>query len=540
MIFPQERRWLFWFAVVVLLVTSIPYLLGFALQGDAQRFTGFVLGVEDGNSYIAKMLSGAAGNWLFESPYSIEPQRGMLAFLPYILLGKLTAPPGQHEQLIALFQLFRWIGGFLYIWATYDFLALFVTQVRYRRLGVALAALGGGLGGLIILGISALWQNNLPLEFYSPETFGFLSILTLPHLSVARALLLWGLCFYLRSESSPRSKRAGLIGGLLWLLLGIFQPLTIVSGWVVLFAHLMVLMGLQLWNKLRHRPVDWRDFLFYLRRAVLMVLLSSPMVTYNFLVFKLDPFLNGWEAQNLILSPPPLDYMLAYGLILAFSLRGLVYIWKNNQHADALLLLGWVILLPILIYAPHNLQRRLPEGVWAAWITLGMIGIEVGGKIWRRLVPALYFGFLPTLILLASLFQGVRQTSSDIYRPYDQTLAFQSISTDAIPGSNVVCAFSTGNALPAWAPVRVVVGHGPESVHLPEYQEQVRQFYCGEISVDEALEWLSVNRIKYIILGPAESDLCSNAESIYPNQLPGFNPWKIFGDYLVYKVPDQP
>ena len=55
---------------------------GFWLQGSDWRFTGFFIGVEDGNSYIAKMLSGTAGNWIFRTPYTAYPQNGFLAFLP--------------------------------------------------------------------------------------------------------------------------------------------------------------------------------------------------------------------------------------------------------------------------------------------------------------------------------------------------------------------------------------------------------------------------------------------------------------------------
>jgi hypothetical protein len=81
--------------------------LAFQTQGEAWRFTGFVFAVEDGNSYIAKMLLGANGAWLFRTPYTADPQRGVLAFLPYLLLGKLAAGEGIHEQLVALFHLFR-------------------------------------------------------------------------------------------------------------------------------------------------------------------------------------------------------------------------------------------------------------------------------------------------------------------------------------------------------------------------------------------------------------------------------------------------
>ena len=44
-------------ALVLLGLTSLPYLIGYFRQGTDWRFTGFFLGVEDGNSYIAKMLS---------------------------------------------------------------------------------------------------------------------------------------------------------------------------------------------------------------------------------------------------------------------------------------------------------------------------------------------------------------------------------------------------------------------------------------------------------------------------------------------------
>ncbi len=36
------------------------------------------------------------------------------------------------------------------------------------------------------------------------------------------------------------------------------------------------------------------------------------------------------------------------------------------------------------------------------------------------------------------------------------------------PAQVVLAAYETGNPMPAWAPVRVLVGHGPESIHLSE------------------------------------------------------------------------
>ena len=57
----DERRWVFVYATVVMLVTMMPYVLAYFVQGD-MKFTGAVLGVEDMNSYIAKMLNGSSGD----------------------------------------------------------------------------------------------------------------------------------------------------------------------------------------------------------------------------------------------------------------------------------------------------------------------------------------------------------------------------------------------------------------------------------------------------------------------------------------------
>ena len=95
-----KRRGIIVFAVAVMAITMIPYLVGYAQQGEEWRYTGFVIGVEDGNSYIAKMLSGASGNWLFRSPHSAAEQQGVIAYLPYLILGKLASGPAQHDQMV--------------------------------------------------------------------------------------------------------------------------------------------------------------------------------------------------------------------------------------------------------------------------------------------------------------------------------------------------------------------------------------------------------------------------------------------------------
>jgi hypothetical protein len=499
----KERRWIWIFTLTVLAVSTIPYLLGYWVQGDQWRFLGFIFGISDGNSYIAKMLGGAAGDWLFRTPYTAYPQNGAFAFFPYILLGKLSAPPAQHEQLVFLFQLFRWVGGFILAFATYDFVALFVKKIQNRRLALAVILLGGGLGWLSAIGISALWQSRIPLEFYSPETFGYLSLLGLPHLEVARAFLLWGLRDYLANGKDYSNKRA-IKAGLMWLGMGLFQPLTVVVGWIVIGLHTFTInlwKGIEAYrekNKFRLNAPE------YLRTTILMAVCSAPIVFYSFVSFTFDPFLRSWTAQNLILSPPPGDYLLAFGAMLPLAIIGIYSVFKRKDW-DGILLGLWVCIIPILAYAPYNLQRRLPDGVWVAILTLVFIVVERYLAKYQKWVNVLcVFAFLPSFFFLMGAFLAVSQPAEPLFAPKSQIDAFAELNKIASKNDVVLASFETANNLPAWAPLRTVLGHGPESINAAELSPEIALFFNEKGSDQARLDLIAEFNIKYVILGPDE------------------------------------
>lgn len=507
MITRGEIRWVWWFVAILLGITLFPYLLGFALQGEAWRFTGFVFGVEDGNSYIAKMLWGATGSWLFRTPYTAYAQNGFLAFLPYLLLGKLTSAPAQHEQLVALFQIFRCLGGAAMIWASYHFLALIFEDVRIRRWGIVLITAGGGLGWGAVVGLQGIWSKGLPLEFYSPETFGFLSLFGLPHLSAGRALLLWGIILYLRlGKQKITTLRQSIKPGLLWLALGLFQPLTIVTGWAVLAMHLFLLGAGMMLLRLRRVTRDWQSWRNYFKVAATMVVISSPMVIYTVVSFSTDPFLREWSGQNIILSPPPGDYLLAFAVILPFVLWGFLR-GVDYPRVESVLLMGWVILFPFLAYAPYNLQRRLPDGVWLALVCLGLFGlIAVKSKGWRWLSSVwLTLGLLPALIFWVGSLFTVMQVQAPLYRPAAEVDAFLFLSENAPVDAVVLTNYDSANALPAWAPLRVLTGHGPESIRLAKVQPLVDDFLENRMTRKEQEEFISEFNIQFVLINSRDA-----------------------------------
>jgi len=498
-----------------MVLTSLPYLAGYLRQGDAWQFTGFVFGIEDGNSYIGKMLSGAYGAWLFRTPYTTALQNGVVAFIPYLLLGKLASGSGIHEQLLALYHIFRIFGGILAILATYDFLALFLVSINLRRLGLAVCVFGGGLGWIAVL----LGSKTLPLEFYSPETFGFLSIFGIPHLALARATFLWALVIYLRfvSKADPRWWRQSLCLGLLWLATAIAQPITALVLGIVIGLHCF---ATGLWQVTFRR--EDKDNLRRWRGIVCMVavsfILPAPFLLYNAISFSSDPFLRAWTLQNIIRSPEPLQYLIAYGLVLPLAIAGILQLLQLDAWMG-LFFAAWVLALPMLAYAPVNLQRRLLEGMWVALVTVALVAIEgwrsrrstgyspLSFKRIERIVWIFVLAFPSTLVLISGAMLASWHPSIPLFRQMSEIEAFEYLKQSASPGDVVLASFDTSNALPAWAPLRVVTGHGPESVGLVELRPIVDAFYSFATHDAERKQFLKEQQVRFVFFGPLERKL---------------------------------
>ncbi len=496
-----EKAWCLAVSAILALATTLPFLLAYERQGADLRFTGSLFAVEDGNSYIAKMRRGAEGDWLFRSPYTADEQAGVPAFLGYLLLGKLASGPGSHEQLVALFHLARILAIPLVVLATYRFVSRFVLEGRWRKWATILAVAGGGLGWLVFLSGSSSWLGSQPLELYSPETFGFLAALTFPHLLLARAFLLLGLEAYLQSAAQPRS--AWFAAG--WLiLLVLVQPLSMVAAAAAIGAHQVLLY-------VRGRFVHQRpDMLRAVRPAVIALAVPVLMLGGYGVLLRQDPFLQTWAAQNILASPHPAHYLLAYGLLLPLAIPGIRHAW-NVERGDALLLIGWIFLLPLLAYAPTVIQRRLPEGGWVALAVLAAIGLggmrTSAANRMRFAGVTLALSVVSTAILFLGAFRVAAMGMSPAFRPTDQVAAFEWLAENAEPGSVVLAAFGTGNALPAWAPEFVVIGHGPESSNLRSLAPRVNAYFSNSGDGQEAAALLREFEVGYVFISQAEREL---------------------------------
>ena len=91
--------------------------------------------------YLAPLAVGYSG-----PPATLS----LLAFVSYILLGKLASQPAQHDQLVTLYRWIRFFSGILAITAGYDFISLFIKDEKWKLWAITILVLVGGGGWILV------------------------------------------------------------------------------------------------------------------------------------------------------------------------------------------------------------------------------------------------------------------------------------------------------------------------------------------------------------------------------------------------------
>src|SRR5712692_11038799 len=255
------------------------------------------------------------------------------------------------------------MGRFAVLGATYLFAATFLKAKGPLRLAVLLSLFTLGLDvwmaplrlALDGLGIHAL-ANLLP-ETINPylEVSSFGVLLSAPHLMLGLALTLVCAPLYLRAIGGGRIWLVLLGGAVLSLsLVHSFNTPVLVS---VLVVHAAV-TGRRAWPA-----------------AIVAGLAAAPMAIYSLLLYQTDPFWSGtYSAQNIMPAPAPWSLPFDFGLVLLAAPLAwpVVRRWPTERRR---LILLWIGLGLIWMYAPVAYQRRFALGVQPALAVLAGVGV---------------------------------------------------------------------------------------------------------------------------------------------------------------------
>ncbi len=90
----KEWRWVALMTLALLIISSLPYLVAWAVMPEGTHFTGLVFNFTDGHSYIAKMRQGLDGSWRFRLNFTPEQRQSTFLFLFHLGPGHLVRRTG--------------------------------------------------------------------------------------------------------------------------------------------------------------------------------------------------------------------------------------------------------------------------------------------------------------------------------------------------------------------------------------------------------------------------------------------------------------
>ena len=512
------------------LAAFLPYAFALLTTPPDRFYMGFILNAKDQNTYFMWMVQVAGGDLFLRNLYTSLPHPGAMlnAFF------WLAAQPARWFgwSLDTCYLVIRVLSSFVLGLATWHFCALFFRSLgeRFRAWGFALFAAGlGWLTSLLALAagktggeLSPEAMMAKPLDTWVPEAYPWFSALVVAHFAMAVALLL--LCLRWAGLGLLRDRlRSTLLAGVCLFALSFVHPYDVIVAYAVVFLAAGFL-GLR------------RGFGFrLLRHPLLLGLLGAPPILYNYVILHGNAGMKAWLEQNISFSPPPLTYLLGFGVPLALAAVWLVRFFRDRSlwETPRLLLAAWIAAAPFMLYAPLAFQRRLAVGFS---VPLALVALDVLRTWWaaaarRGLLPKLAVAGLVAASLLTSAFHlanSFRKVADRRGENYADAQAVALLSRLRTAGGDgcVLASFETGNLVPRFTGHATPLGSRGQSAGFDALCRETERFYGGEMGSEEQAGFLRRHRVRWVVVGPAEAGP-GGADRVGPSLLA--LGWRVYG-----------
>lgn len=332
----DEQRWMMLVAMLTMLVTLLPYLIGW--MGAQERvFMWLGYNLDDSCVYLSWMRQAADGSLRALNLFTTDSQKGMLLNPFYLVLGWITRLT--HLPLIAVYHLARLACGAGLLIIVWEFLTTTVANPFARRLALLCVCFASGVGW-----IPFPWEAFPtaptcppgPIDLWQPEAITFLSLLLSPLFCVSLALQIGILLLLFKGEQAGRIRYA-LSAGLCGFILGLIHTYDILSVSAVWAVYLVVMIarcfrqGSGIQNQAQGITPE------HIRKALLQAVVAGactvPAVAYIY--YQLQTEATFLKRANVVTgSALPIWVLLGYGLTLAIAVYGVLCASKKNTQAE--------------------------------------------------------------------------------------------------------------------------------------------------------------------------------------------------------------
>jgi hypothetical protein len=502
-------------AILVLAISCLPYALGYGFAPPGWDFGGFIINTEDSHIYLAAMQQGAQGAWRFRLLYTPEDHPRAFLYLFYLLLGHLSALTGL--SLILIYHLARLFCGLALLMTAYFFIAFFVRRRAVRWIAYLLICFSSGLGWLVLLISPTLPGGISPIDFWLMDAYMFFSVLLFPHFSLAMVSILavfMATLLYFRTKRTRCLMEASVA---LWVLF-LVNPKIMPVVAAALAGHWVLLFGLR-------RTLPWRE----MRGLIVLGFSLTPWLAYYGYVLVSNPVLGLLIKQDVTLSPPPLYYVLGYGLVFLLAIGGAIHVVRQRRERE-IFLLAWPLAAIATLYLPFQTQRRMVTGLYIPLCILASLGL------FKYVLPTVYHSrvsraisrmlsydrrrlrsfvlnlivvatFPSNLYLLASASLAALQGHPTLFHTEAENQAIDWLAENSQTTDTVLCSYWVGNYIPARIGHRVFWGHWNLTIDFVSKRRLAEAFFQAQTDDRVRRKILEEYSIAYLFYGPQERAL---------------------------------
>ena len=465
----SEFRFVAAFAIILCVLTSLPYWAARRAVIPGKVFTGLLVQSFDSNNYLAYSRQAADGQWLFRNPMTPEPHEPVFFNLEWLLIGKVASV--LHVSLTDATDILRIVSIAGMCFGVY-WLSIYVLQNAFmRRLALVAIMAGGGFGWIVAVHLIGVRLNSsFFLDLTNANLFPFYWELKLAHFLISETFIVLGLAFFLCAE---RNKQAvHYVGaGLCYMAAGTCRPYDMLFA----MASTVLYLGWSFWSQ-----PDRRSSLVLRATPVIMCV---PLLGYFLWLFKIHPVFRWWTIAG---NPAPPAWLLAWSFGPSFFLL-LVAAWRLRRGGltdSGIFMLSCFVTAVVLahLHGIFHFAFQFATNILLPMVMLVLLGLESAIMAWSdrstkvATISVTGLLFLNSLTSLALTGQAVVLARRGEFHTDAAKMAVYSWLDQHSQKNDVVLAdLDIANEIPQYTRDVVFCGYG-NAVDFARKTRQLKQF----------------------------------------------------------------
>ncbi|MDQ2985164.1 MAG: hypothetical protein M3R13_00410 [Armatimonadota bacterium] len=381
-------RWFWTITASVLLLASLPYLFGLAIQPEGTLYLVVHSNYDDHAVYASWTKQAQEGRFFFENRFTTDDQAGKTIHLYFLAAGWLAKAVGIPVAL----HTFRVVFGFLFLLSLFRLIRRYVGDETTQVLAFC--------GSIVCAGVGFLFWRNFgfggPIDVWQPEAFAFPSLMQNGLFCAALWLTLCVWHCILDARTSWRSVLPGALALIVLTNIHTYDTLLIA---IVSVGFLASMIGA------RTSSGVW------LCRAIVIAAGALPALAWFTFVRRVDPVFAA-RADTVTISAP--FWWVLLGILPALLFAGLALRKHGDRRAvtaacavivgagvlqyfgDYRMVALWATPLTwavIALLCAAACYMYKPEnafyGLLFSWITMGLIALYYPGLFQRKLAMGL-------------------------------------------------------------------------------------------------------------------------------------------------------